>query len=216
MTKTLLFSALTFLILPSLTYADFRERVDVFSAGDEAATLVYDTNLLWLDTYFTAEMSYDQVKSDLTLNGLLDGSWRIATLEEVDKLFTAYGFTPDYCNVNGAIHCSTTGESNTAAARMLNDINEHYTDTSVSAMFNNPFLPDGQVGEAFADFAESPTESVDARTHISVSSTSTEPNRGVFLVKNPYEEHEDIPFLPLWAYPVLATLLCRAASRNAS
>ncbi len=155
--------------------------VDVFSQGDGKATYVEDTGLTWLDLSVTFNMSYSEVEADPTLGNSLPSHWRIATLEEVDSLFTAYGFTPDLGCGNGAQHCSQVGESNSSAQAIVGDFGGKQG--FFQGMFNNPNLPSGEVGYAFADWMVTPGQSVDAQTWQSLPESNSGSNYGVLLVE---------------------------------
>lgn len=169
----------------SVSKAGVITELDLFSSSDKAMTYVEDTGLNWLDLTYTNGMSYDAVNVDLTLGGLLDSTWRIATLSEVDTLFTAYGFTPDSgCN-NGALHCSPSGESLSAAVNMIYQMYAP-SGNELKGLFYNPNLSPGYVGKAFTDHGNygTPGISIDALTDASeASSYSSYSNTGVFLVQ---------------------------------
>ncbi len=158
--------------------AAVREIRDLNTVGDGAITFFPSTELSWLDLTFTLGMSYDEVAADTTLAGQLGPGWRIPNLDEVDTLFTDYGFTPDSGCANGASHCSGSGENRSAANAILADF-DGPSAPSITGLFTNPNLAPGQVGRAFADNGGS----VDARTDFEVSSTYTSQFDGVFLVR---------------------------------
>ena len=184
--KNFLLIVMLFLSLSSLSKAGVITELDLFSSGDTAMTYVEDTGLNWLDLTYTNDMSVDAVSSDLTLGGLLDSTWRIATLTEVDALFTAYGFTPDSgCNY-GALHCSPSGERLSSSVNMIWQMYAP-SGNSMSGLFLNSNLSPGVVGRAYTDHGNfgSPGSSIDALTDAwSLSSYSSNSNTGVFLVQN--------------------------------
>lgn len=180
------------------------DPIDLFVPGDGAATFVEDTGLNWLDLTFTFGMSVPEVQSDLSLGGLLDGSWRVAELSEIDALLTAYGFTPDSgCN-NGAQHCSPSGENAAAAVNFVFDLKATGAG-SAAGLFQNENLVDGLIGRAFVDHGNfgSPGSTVDARSDFFELITYSSSAEGVFLVQNafPQEDPETIPApAPAWLF----------------
>ena len=175
------------------------EPIDLFAPGDGAATFVDTTGLNWLDLTFTFGMSVPDVESDLTLGGLLDDSWRVAELSEIDALLTAYGFTPDSSCNNGAQHCSASGENAAAAVNFVFDLKATGAG-SAAGLFQNENLVDGLIGRAFVDHGDlgSPGSTVDARSDFFELITYSSGAEGVFLVQNafPQEDPETIPAPP--------------------
>ncbi|MEO0514915.1 MAG: hypothetical protein AAF086_06425, partial [Planctomycetota bacterium] len=129
-------------------------------------------------------MSYQEVLGDPTLTGILDNTWRIADLSEVDAMFTEYGFTPDSNCQNGASHCSGGGESRSVVAAIISDFDSP-TSASFGGFFTNPNAQNEMVGQAYADSGftvDATTEQLVPWTSKKIAGVSQFNGHGVFLV----------------------------------